>query len=144
MTTPLSRFSVSLLVLALGTHGAIASDTIPGRWSAEKANQWYASQPWPVGCNYIPSTAINQIETWQAESFDPETIDRELALAESIGFNTVRMFSHDLVWEADPEGFKNRVKQILALCEKHNIRMIFNFFTNGCYGFEGEDRKSVV
>ncbi len=138
MTTPFFRFSVFLLVLGLAAHTSIAADTIPGRWSAEKANQWYANQPWPVGCNYIPSTAINQIETWQAESFDPETIDRELALAESIGLNTVRMFSHDLVWEADPEGFKNRVKQVLDLCEKHRIRMIFNFFTNGCYGFEGE------
>lgn len=108
------------------------------RWSAEKANAWYARQPWPVGCNYIPSTAINQIETWQAESFDPNTIDRELGLAESIGFNTVRVFSHDLVWEADPEGFKDRVRTFLDLCEKHHIRVIFNFFTNGCYGFEGE------
>lgn len=110
------------------------------RWTAEKANAWYDSQPWPVGCNYVPSTAINQIETWQAESFDPETIDRELGWAESLGFNTVRVFSHDLVWEADPQGFKDRVRKLLDLCEKHHIRVIFTFFTNGCYGFEGEAR----
>ena len=118
---------------------AKAADTESAkRWSAEKANAWYARQPWPIGCNYIPSTAINQIETWQAESFDPKTIDRELGLAESIGFNTVRVFSHDLVWGADPGGFKDRVRTFLDLCEKHHIRVIFNFFTNGCYGFEGE------
>ncbi len=110
------------------------------RWSAERANQWYKNQPWPIGCNYTPSTAINQIETWQADTFDPETIDRELALAASIGFNTVRMFSHDLVWEADPEGFKNRVRQALDICEKHHMRVIFTFFTNGCYGFAGEPK----
>ncbi|MGI6414854.1 MAG: hypothetical protein ACOX1P_04235 [Thermoguttaceae bacterium] len=126
MTRLLYRFSVSLFMLALGASYLDAADIIPGRWPAEKVNRWYANQPWPVGCNYIPSTAINQIETWQAESFDPETIDRELGLAESIGFNTVRMFSHDLVWEADPEGFKDRVRKVLDLCEKHNIRLIFN------------------
>lgn len=138
------RTSHCILCLALAAVAAglverpASAEEIPGRWSAEKANAWYDAQPWPIGCNYIPSTAINQIETWQAKSFDPETIDRELGLAESIGFNTVRMFSHDLVWEADPEGFKDRVRQVLDLCEKHHIRMIFNFFTNGCYGFEGE------
>ena len=128
---------------AVRPHGVVlvrlsAAGTVPGRWSRARANEWYDSQPWPIGCNYIPSSAINQIETWQAESFDPETIDRELGLAESIGFNTVRMFSHDLVWEADPEGFKSRMRQVLDICEKHHIRVIFNFFTNGCYGFEGE------
>jgi hypothetical protein len=111
-----------------------------GRWSAERANAWYDSQPWPIGCNYIPSTAINQLETWQADTFDPTTADRELALAEGIGFNTVRIFAHDLVWEADPPGFKERVGKFLDICEKHHIRVIFTFFTNGCYGFEGEAR----
>lgn len=119
---------------------AHAAEPVPGRWPAEKANAWHDGQPWPIGCNYIPSTAINQIEMWQADTFDPETIDRELGLAESIGFNTVRVFSHDLVWEAGPDGFKQRAGEFLDLCEKHGIRVIFTFFTNGCYGFEGEAR----
>jgi len=110
------------------------------RWSAEKAKAWYEEQPWPVGCNFIPSCAINQIETWQAESFDAATMDRELGLAEGIGFNTVRVFLHDLVWEADPDGFKGRLGAFLDLCKKHRIRAIVTFFTNGCYGFEGEPR----
>lgn len=108
------------------------------RWSVEKARKWYDSRPWMVGCNYIPSCAINQIETWQAADFDPQTIDKELALAESIGFNTLRVFSHDLVWEADPAGFKKRLDTFLGLCHKHGCRVIFTFFTNGCYGYEGE------
>lgn len=119
-------------------HADEPETALAGRWPAEKVNAWYATQPWPIGCNYIPSTAINQIEAWQADTFDAVTIDRELALAESIGFNTVRVFSHDLVWEADPAGFKERVGALLDLCEKHRIRVIFTFFTNGCYGFEGE------
>lgn len=110
-----------------------------GRWPVERANRWYDALPWPVGCNFIPSTAINQIETWQAESFDPTTMDRELGWAEGLGFNTVRVFLHDLVWEADPAGFKKRVDSFLGLCRKHRIRAIVTFFTNGCYyGFNRE------
>jgi len=119
------------------------SDAAPcgtnGRWSAERVNQWYDRMPWPVGCNFIPSTAINQIETWQAESFDSATMDRELGWAEGLGFNTVRIFLHDLVWEADPDGFKKRLDAFLGLCQKHRQRAIVTFFTNGCYyGFNRE------
>ena len=77
------------------------------RWSAEQANAWYAKQPWLVGCNFIPSTAINQLEMWQPETFDPKTIDRELGLAQSIGFNTVRVFLHNLPWRDDRKGTRS-------------------------------------
>lgn len=102
-----------------------------GRWSEEKANQWYYSQPWAVGCDYIVSNAINQIEMWQESTFSPELIDKELAMAEDLGFNTVRLFLHDLVYEADPKGFKSRVSQVLDICEKHGIKVVMTFFTNG-------------
>ncbi len=135
---------MNLILLTLAA--LLAAQPSPGaegpgrRWSKERAERWYNSQPWPVGCNYIPSTAINQIETWQAESFDPKTIDRELGWAEGLGFNTVRVFLHDLVWEADPAGFKNRLGEFLGICQRRRIRVIVTFFTNGCYGFEGEPR----
>ena len=32
------------------------------RWIAVQANAWYAAEPWPVGTNFVPSTAINQLE----------------------------------------------------------------------------------
>jgi len=66
------------------------------RWSPAKANAWYASIDWPVGANFVPSTAINQLEMWQADTFDPDTIDRELGRAAAIGMNTMRVFLHDL------------------------------------------------
>lgn len=91
-------------------------------WSTEKANHWYARQPWLVGCNFIPSSAINQLEMWQAETFDPATIDRELGWAADLGFNTVRTFLHDLAWEADPSGFKQRIHQFLDIASRHGIR----------------------
>ena len=55
------------------------------RWSRDRANEWYAAQPWLVGCNFIPSTAINQLEMWQGPTFDPKTIGRELGWAADLG-----------------------------------------------------------
>src|SRR5579883_3168989 len=57
------------------------------RWSAAKANKWYSEHKWICGANFLPSTAINQLEMWQADTFDSATIDRELGYAEKIGFN---------------------------------------------------------
>jgi hypothetical protein len=97
-------------------------------WSAEKANQWYSQHRWIAGANFAPSTAINQLEMWQADSFDPETIDRELGYAEGIGFNAMRVFLHSVAYTADPKGFKSRVAQYLAIADKHHIQTIFVFF----------------
>lgn len=102
-----------------------------GRWSEQKANEWYQRQGWIVGCDYVCATAINQIEMWQAETFDPATMDREMALAEGLGFNTVRVFLSDMVYDADPEGFKQRLDRFLDICDKHGIRAILTFWTNG-------------
>ena len=98
------------------------------RWSIERANQWYARQPWLVGCNFIPSNAINQLEMWQAETFDPSMLDRELGWAAGIGFNTVRTFLHDLAWEADAEGFKQRINCFLDIASRHGIRPMLVIF----------------
>jgi len=99
-----------------------------GVWSIEKAQEWGKAQPWLRGSNFTPSTAINQLETWQAESFDPATIDRELGWAESIGLNCMRVYLHHLAWEVDKEGFKKRLNEYLGIADKHGIKTIFVFF----------------
>ena len=66
------------LVLAVCMMIACSGDRIGRVWTPEEANGWYAEKGWVSGCNFIPSNAINQLEMWQEESFDPETIDREL------------------------------------------------------------------
>jgi endo-1,4-beta-mannosidase len=104
-------------------------------WSIEKANEWYQQQPWLLGCNFVPSTAINQIEMWQASTFDLETIDRELGWAAAIGFNTMRVFLHDLVWQTDAEGFKRRINQYLEIAARHGIQTMFVFFDD-CWNTE--------
>lgn len=98
------------------------------RWSIEQAQEWYERQPWLVGCNFIPSTAINQLEMWQANTFDTTTIDRELRLAQSIGFNSVRVFLHDLLWDADADGFAARIDAFLAIAATHGISTMLVLF----------------
>jgi hypothetical protein len=100
----------------------------PGRWSAERANAWYDKQRWPVGANFLPSTAINQLEMWQAETFDPQAIDRELGWAAPIGMNTMRVFLHDLAWKQDPDGFFKRVDQYLEIAGRHHISTMLVIF----------------
>ncbi|MEP7251483.1 MAG: cellulase family glycosylhydrolase [Ginsengibacter sp.] len=97
-------------------------------WSKEKAKSWYASQSWPVGANYISSNAINQLEMWQAATFDSTLIDKELGYAEGIGMNVMRVFLHHLAWQADKSGFKNRMKAYLRAADKHHIKTMFVFF----------------
>src|SRR5882757_7222190 len=91
-------------------------------WPIGQANAWYNQQPWLVGCNFIPSTAINELEMWQADTWDPKTIDRELGWAQAVGFNVVRVYLHNLVWEADANGFKKRISEFLTIAEKHKIK----------------------
>jgi hypothetical protein len=108
----------SLISLPIYGH----QTAIEGRWSAERAREWYSWQPWLVGCNYTPSTAINQLEMWQADTFDPKTIDRELGWAADMGMNTMRVYLHDLLWDQDSEGFLKRVDQFLTIADKHGIK----------------------
>ncbi|HZV35987.1 MAG TPA: cellulase family glycosylhydrolase [Verrucomicrobiae bacterium] len=114
---PLALTAIALLACVATLHAQ--------QWSPEKANAWYTNRPWMVGCNYSPSTAINQLEMWQAETFDPLTIDRELGWAEQLGFNTIRIFLHNLLWTQDPKAFLERMDMFLALADKHHIGVIF-------------------
>jgi hypothetical protein len=98
------------------------------RWSEEKANEWYKRQPWLVGSNYIPADAINQLEMWQAATFDSQRIDSELGWAEGLGMNTMRVFLHDLLWQQDADGFKKRLNQFLDIAASHHIRPLLVLF----------------
>ncbi|PZP47386.1 MAG: 1,4-beta-xylanase [Pseudopedobacter saltans] len=97
-------------------------------WSVEKANKWYQQYQWLSGADYIPYNAINQLEMWQKETYSPDIIDKEFALAESIGFNTMRVFLHSLVWKEDAKGFKKRIDNFLSIASKHRIKPMFVFF----------------
>jgi len=119
--------SVMVIVFLIFTF-SLATTAQSNIWSAQKANEWYKKQGWRVGCNFLPSTAINQLEMWEAETFDTTTIDRELGWAEGIGFNTLRVFLHNLVWENDHDGFKKRINIFLNITSRHHIKPLFVFF----------------
>ena len=117
---------VLVLVFCLGTTSLQAEPR--QRWTEKAANDWYARQPWLVGSNYTPATAINQLEMWQADTFDPKRIDLELGWAESIGLNTMRVFLHDLPWQQDAQGFRARIDTFLQISDKHHIKPLFVLF----------------
>lgn len=98
------------------------------RWTEKQANDWYAKQPWLVGANFVPSDAINELEMFQAATFNPALNDKELGLGESIGMNTMRVFLQDQLWQQDPEGFKKRLDIFLSIAAKHHIRPLLVLF----------------
>jgi len=125
-----------LLVTACNNNGNKASgDQADTRWTLEQAQAWGEQMPWLRGSNFNPGTAINQLETWQAESFDPETIDRELGWAEDIGFNCMRVYLHHLAWQVDREGYKSRMDKYLSIADSHGIKTIFVIFDD-CWNAE--------
>ncbi len=106
----------------------IHSASAQSPWPAEKANDWYAHHRWMVGCNFTPSTAINELEMWQAETFDPDTIDRELGWAEQIGFTEIRVFLQNLLLEQDGNAFLQRMDHFLTIAQRHHIGVTFVLF----------------
>ncbi|MBM4157140.1 MAG: endo-1,4-beta-xylanase, partial [Lentisphaerae bacterium] len=95
------------------------------RWTEQEAAAWYARMPWLVGCNYNPASAINELEMWQAETFDPASIDRELGWAESLGFTSLRVYLHNIPWQQDAKGFLDRMDRFLAIADRHRIGVMF-------------------
>ena len=117
-----------MTVISIGTSSAVARE----RWTAAEASAWYERQPWIVGSNYLPATAVNSLEMWQTQTFDPATIDREFGYAQLMGMNTMRVFLHHLLWEQDPGAFKSRMTKFLDIAGRHRIKVILVLF-DSCF-----------
>src|SRR5579862_5386287 len=124
----MKRIAILSAVLLAVASGALRAAEAPVRWTEQQADAWYAKQGWLVGSNYLPATASNELEMWQADTFDPKRIDLELGWAESLGLNTMRVFLHDLLWQQDAPGFQNRIDTFLSIAAKHHIRILFVLF----------------
>jgi len=125
MRKSLKSVFVTVTLITIGLFTSAAEAQTP-RWPEQKAIAWYAEQPWLVGSNYVPKSAINQLEMWQEATFSPDEIDKELTWAESLGMNTMRVFLHDLLWQQDAAGFQN-------LISARSIRQFRAFTTpDGC------------
>ena len=101
---------------------------VRGPWTTGQASAWQEKWGWLRGADFIPSTAINQLEMWQAGTFDTLTIDRELGWAAELGFNSMRVYLHHAAWKSDPEGFMNRVDKYLTISDRHGISTLFTLF----------------
>ena len=125
--TPNRKLCAKVIGALALTGCALGAETPPlaaGQWTIPQAAAWQAQQPWLIGFNFVPSTAVNDTEIWQAESFDPATIERELGWAEGLGFNSCRIFFQYIVWQADPAGFKQRFTQVLEIANKHHLSVM--------------------
>ena len=127
-TVQLRNKSNFVFVIVALIFASVAGQAQTPRWPEQKANDWYAHQPWLVGSNYVPRSAINQLEMWQESTFDPKEIDQELGWAEALGINTMRVFLHDLLWQQDAAGFQKRIDAFLTIAARHHIRPMLVLF----------------
>ena len=123
-----STIAVFVLSAALQPIAVRSAEDASARWPEEKARAWQEKTGWLVGCNFLPSTAINQLEMFQADTFDPGTFDRELGWAQTLGFNSVRVYLQNLLWDQDPQGFLNRLDRFLTVANAHGIGVVFVLF----------------
>jgi len=123
-----------LSLAAQAEEPAMTNTENTGRWSKEKANEWYANQPWPCGFNYVPANAISYTEMWMPYCFDPELIDKELAVAEGVGFNCLRVVLPFVVWEHDPKEFKKHLSTFLDVCTKRGLKVMLSLFDDCTHG----------
>ena len=117
-----------MLILASAVNAQTTGQAQNEQWSVARASIWYDQLPWPVGFNYAPRYAINQLEMWQEDTFDPVIIDQELGWAAGIGFNMVRVFLHHLPWQQDPAAFSQRIDLFLSIADKHDVNVMFVLF----------------
>lgn len=122
------RIQLLILTVMIGAGSLPVHSQESQRWSIQRAEKWYAGHTWLNGANFIPSNAINQLEMWQEESFDPITIDRELGYAQGIGMNLMRVYLHSLAYKQDPKGFKERMDRYLELADGRGVKTMFVFF----------------
>lgn len=132
MSYRLQCILVSIALFFLACHARISGNTkgdqVRGVWTEKKANDWYSHQPWYVGANFIPSNAINQLEMWQAETFDTVTIDRELGYAHDLGMNIMRVYLHDILYQNDSTGLYKRMDKFLEIADRYGIKIMFTLF----------------
>lgn len=141
------QISIFVFVMSLFILGTLSSCSnkqgSSQRWSEEKANEWYSKLPWMSGCDYIPATAINQIEMWSEDTYDSKEIDKELGWAQDLGFTTMRVFLSSVVYKNDSKGLKKRMDDFLDICKKHGIKPMFVFFDD-CWNEESSYGKQPL
>jgi hypothetical protein len=129
LALPLMTFLLSSIAfLGVGSSSSAYANTMRQRWTEQQAWTYMRAQAWPLGSNFLPANAINQLEMFQEATFDPAEMDKEFGWAEKTGMTTMRIFLHDLLWQQDPTGFKKRIDVVLDLAQKHHIKPVLVLF----------------
>lgn len=115
------------------------------RWSNEKAWDWYKSKKWIRGCNFISSDCANRIDQWQSYGATDrfKTVDEELALAKSVGFNSIRVLVEYDVWDMEHDAFMQNLETYLQICDKHGITCMI-VLANDCQTPKENYKKTVL
>jgi len=93
-----------------------------------------------VGSNYTPAYAVNAVQLWH--DFRAETIEKELAAAQKhFGLTTLRVYLHNIPYEAEKEAFLARIDAFLTVCDRRGIRPGFVFFCD-CWNRKGVHLES--
>lgn len=66
--------------------------------------------------------------------FDVQLIDNELALAQEVGFNCLRVVLPFIVWEHNPAEFNGRLSDFLEVCNKRQLKVMFALFDDCFFG----------
>lgn len=123
---PILIDNMFLLVTLLILCKCVNVEVDGARWTPEQANAWYTEQPWYFGANYVPSSAVNEIDMWQTN--DKSTMERELGWASEINMNIMRVFLHVLFYQQDAVAFYKKMDDFLTLADRLNIKIIFVLF----------------
>lgn len=93
------------------------------RWSPKKANEWYAQMGWLRGCNFLPSNCKGFLDMFQSYQSDEHLAcaDAELALAASLGYNSIRFLLNFNVWRLEHDHLLKQFDAYLSLCKKHGM-----------------------
>lgn len=103
------------------------------KWTEEKIWNWYNSKSWIRGCNYISSDCANRIDQWQSYQCEErfETEERELELAQSIGFNSIRVIVEYDVWKKEHDEFMNNLERHISIANNHGMTVMI-VLSNEC------------
>ena len=89
-----------------------------------------------VGAAYTPWRASNELWWTEYESYRGD-IQRELGLIkEVLGFNTLRVFLHSMLYEADAPRLQANLDDFLGLCDAAGFRVGVVFFDD-CWNWAG-------
>jgi len=120
----IKQYTIAAFILIFIQCQQNPSSVLDYRWSEERAWEWHKENGWMVGTNFNPSTSINQLEFWQEDTYDPETIERELEWSAELGMNMHRVYLHNLLWDQDSIGFLKRIENYLEISESKGIKTL--------------------